>query len=269
LICLCVGDDMGKEELIEKIKSLRAKLQLAVSEYDDVDLKEATAIRIEYTEKIGQYECQQFELYLQFEELKRKIEMIQARINRGEEVDIVAIDNEIADILASHYEKLNGMRLNVSEMVSFQNGSEVDIVERTEIKRIYRKLMKILHPDVLDPALGFDAELWEKAQSAYKRNDIDTLRMIDDIVGDTENTPLESREESELIDMVSRIELAISRYQMKLGEIKKKFPFTEVQHLKNDAWVRARQGEIKKSIEEYQKSIVFLAVILKGLLNEE
>lgn len=59
LICLCEVKDMGKEELIEKVKILRAKLQLAVSEYDDVELKEATAIQIEYTEKIGQHECQQ------------------------------------------------------------------------------------------------------------------------------------------------------------------------------------------------------------------
>lgn len=260
---------MGKEELIEKIRNLRAKLQLSVSEYDDVELKEATAIRIEYTEKIGQYECKQYELYLQFEELKRKAEMIQAKINRGEEIDMVAIDNEVADILASYYEKLNGMRLNVSEMENYQNGSEVDVDVRAEIKRIYRKLMKILHPDVIDPELGFDPDLWEKAQSAYKRNDIDTLKMIDDIVGDTVSTPLEEKEESELIDMISRIELAISRYQMKIVEIKKKFPFTETEHLKNDAWVRARQAEIKKSIDEYQKSIVFMAALLNGLLNQE
>lgn len=260
---------MAKVELIEKVKNLRAKLQLAVSEYDDVELKEATGIRIEYTEKIGQYECQQYELYLQIEELKKKVEMVQAKINRGEEVDMVAIDKEVADILASYYEKLNGMRLNVAEMDNYHNGLEVDVEERAEIKRIYRKLMKILHPDVIDPELGFDSELWEKAQSAYKRNDIDTLKMIDDIVGDTVNTPLESKEESELIDMVSRIELAIARYQMKLGEIKKKFPFTEVDHLKNDAWVRARQDELKKSIEEYQKSIVFMMAVLNGLLNQE
>ena len=260
---------MGKEELIEKVKNLRAKLQLAVSEYDDVELKEATAIRIEYTEKMGQYECRQYELYLQFEELKKKIEMVQAKINRGEEVDMIAIDNEVAAILVSYYDKLNGMRLNVTEMDNYHNGSEIDIEVRAEIKRLYRKLMKMLHPDVIDPALGFDSDLWEKAQNAYKRNDIETLKMIDDIVGDTVNTPLESKEESELIDMASRIELAIARYHMKLGEIKKKFPFTETEHLKNDAWVRARQAEIKKSIDEYQKSVIFMVAVLNGLLNQE
>lgn len=260
---------MGKEELIEKVRNLKARLQLAVSEYDDVELKEATAIRIEYTEKIGQYECQQYELYLQFEELRHKVEMVQARINRGEEVDIVAIDKEVADILTSYYEKLNGMRQDVDEMDRYHSGPEIDVDERAELKRIYRKLMKILHPDVIDPKLGFDPDLWEKAQSAYKRNDVDALRMIEDIVGDTVSTPLESKDESELIDMASRIELAIARYQMKLDEIRKKFPFTETEHLNNDAWVRARQAEIKKSIEEYQKSIAFMVLVLNGLLNQE
>lgn len=260
---------MGKEELVEKVRTLRAKLQLAISEYDDVELKEATGIRIEYTEKIGQYECQQYELYLQYEELKRKIEMVQAKINRGEEVDMAAIDNEVADILSAYYEKLNGMRINVAEMINYNNGSEVDAVERSEIKRIYRKLMKIIHPDVLDETLGFDPDLWEKAQSAYKRNDLDALRLIEDIVGDVAGNTLETKDESELIDMAARIELAIARYQTKLVEIKKKFPFTEVDHLKNDAWVRARQAELMNSIDEYKKSIVFMVVVLNGLINQE
>lgn len=260
---------MGNEELIEKIKKLKAKLQLVVSEYDDVELKEATAIRIEYTEKIGQYECQQYELFLQYEELKHKVEMVQALINRGEEVDMTVIDHEVAEILTSHYDKLNGMRLIVDEMNNYNNGFEISIEVIAEIKRIYRKLMKILHPDVLDPELGFDADLWEKTQNAYKRNDIETLRMIDDIVGDTVSAPLEAKEETELIDTASRLELAIARYQMMLVEIRKKFPFTETEHLKNDAWVRTRQAEIKKSIEEYQKSLIFMAAILNGLLNQE
>lgn len=260
---------MTREELIQRVRTLRARLQLAVSEYDDVELKEATSIRIEYTEKIGQYECKQYEAYLQFEELKHKIEMVQARINRGEEIDMVAIDNEVADVLTAYYDKLNGMRQNVAEMNGYQNGAVVDVDVRSEIKQIYRKLMKILHPDVLDLELGFEPELWTKAQDAYKRNDIATLKMIDDMVGDTVGTPLEEREESELIDMISRMEMAVERYQMKLGEIRRKFPFTEVEHLKNDAWVRARQAELEKSIEEYQKAIVFLMAALNGLLNQE
>lgn len=260
---------MEKDVLIEKVRKARAILQLAIAEYDDIELKEGTAIRIEYTEKIGQYECKQYELYLQYEELKHKIEMVQAKINRSEEVDMAAIDKEIAGIMEGYYEKLNGMRSCVAELVGYRSGAEVDVDVRANIKRIYRKLMKILHPDVLETELGFEPELWEKAQDAYKRNDIDTLQMIEDIVGETVNTPLEAKEESELIDMASRMELAIAGYQMKIGEIKKKFPFTEVDHLKNDAWVRARQAEIKKSIEEYQKAIPFLIAALNGLIKQE
>lgn len=254
--------------MIEKVRSLRARLQLAISEYDDAELKEATGIRVEYTEKIGQYECNRFELYLQYEELKRKIEMVQARINRGEEINMDDINKEVAYILTSYYDKLNGMREDVAEMEGYRSGAEIGVERRSEIKRIYRKLMKILHPDS-DPELGFDPDLWKKAQDAYKRNDLVTLQMIEDIVGETVNTPLEDKEEEELIDMASRIESAIEKYRIKLVEIKKKFPFTEVEHLKNDAWVRARQSEIMKSIEEYKKSISFMVVLLNGLLIKE
>lgn len=260
---------MEKNKLIEKIKNLRAKLQLAICEYDDIELKEATSIRIEYTEKIGQYECEQYELYLQFEELKQKIEMVQAKINREEEIDILAINKKVAHILEAYYEKLNCMQLNVDEMNGYKFGKKVDIDVRAEIKRIYRKLMKILHPDVLNVELGFDPMLWEKVQDAYKRNDIDTLKMIDDIVGETIEASLETRDETELMDMMSRLELAIARYQMKMKEIKKKLPFTEVEHLRNNAWVRARQMEIKTSIEEYKQSIIFLTATLQSLLKEE
>ena len=269
LIYLCGDRFMEKEELIEVIRKLRSKLHFVIYEYEKVELKEATSIRIDYTEKIGQYECENYELYLYLEEIKYKIQRVQAHLNRGEKIDMEAIEEEVADILKAYYEKLSHMRINVAEMVGFNNGTEVGIDQIAKIKRIYRKLMKILHPDVLDPELGLDEGLWEKVQDAYKRNDLDTLIMIDDLVGETVLTPLEEKEESELIEMKERLELAIKRYEMKLVEIKKRFPFTEVEHLKNDSWIRARQNELKKSISEYKKSIIILEAALKKLLGRK
>lgn len=260
---------MDREQLIEQVRKACAKLQLIITEYDDVKLREATGIRVEYTEKIGQYECKQYELYLHFEEIKHKIEMVQARINRGEPIDMDEINCQVADILEAYYDKLNGMRVQVLEMNGFQYGIVVDIADRAKIKQIYRKLMKMLHPDVCDVNLDFDPELWEKAQDAYKRNDLDTLLMIKDIVGETVSTPLEERESLELEEMLGRMDLAIARYKNKLEEIRKTFPFTEQEHLKNDTWVRGRQEELKKSIQEYEQSIAFLSAALSNLIQQE
>ncbi|MCQ2512745.1 MAG: hypothetical protein MJ092_05085 [Lachnospiraceae bacterium] len=260
---------MNKEELVENVRQLRSRLQLAISEYDDAELKEATGLRIEYTEKVGQFECAQFELYLQYEEINRKIEMVQARINRGEKIDMDAINFEVANILEKYYTKLNGMRDNVEEMLGYRFGAFVKIDNRAEIKSIYRKLMKILHPDVAGPKMDFDPELWKRVQTAYKENDLETLRMINDIVGEATGENLESMEETELLDMQERMELAIKRYQIKLQDLKRRFPFTEAEHLKNDAWVRARQAELKKSIEEYKQAVVFLAASLETIIREE
>ena len=102
LIYLCGDRFMEKEELIEVIRKLRSKLHFVIYEYEKVELKEATSIRIDYTEKIGQYECENYELYLYLEEIKYKIQRVQAHLNRGEKIDMEAIEEEVADIMKNY-----------------------------------------------------------------------------------------------------------------------------------------------------------------------
>lgn len=258
---------MDRNQMIKQLETIKSKLLLTISEYDYINLKEATALRIEYTKKIGQFECRQFELFLQFEELKRKIEMIQAALNKGAKPDITEINTEVANTLQEFYEKLSGMRKCVIEFISFESGVPTSGSDRSEIKHLYREITKVLHPDVADSE-KFDSSLWQRAMDAYMRNDLEDLRVISDIVSESENSNYDDLSEDNLIEKIERLELAIKRYELLIEEIKTKFPFIEEEHLKNDAWVRAKQAELKNNISEYEKAVEMLVEILNEKIIE-
>ena len=72
----------------------------------------------------------------------------------------------------------------VSEFNSAKSDTSVSALEVKEIKAIYRKIARQLHPDMSPvtqehPELG---ELWEQASIAYKCNDLKTLHEIDFLV---------------------------------------------------------------------------------------
>lgn len=173
----------------------------------------------------------------------------------------------MARILQEFYERLDGMRKCVVEFISFQSGTSTSGSDRAEIKALYRKITKVLHPDVAEPG-KFDEGLWQRAMDAYKRNDLEDLKVIADIVGEPEESDFDNISDDDLAEKLERMELAVKRYEMLSEEIKKKFPFIEEENLKNDAWVRAKQEELEKSIAEYEKAVEILEELVEDKIIE-
>ena len=87
--------------------------------------------------------------------------------------------SEKADDSASEREKTESEGL----------GSErVNETPAQELKRLYRYIMKKLHPDANPDATEAEMDLLRKAQKAYSEGDLDTLRDIADQLDDTEIT---------------------------------------------------------------------------------
>lgn len=116
-----------------------------------------------------------------------------------------------------------------------------------ELKRLYRYIMKKLHPDANPDATEAEMELLRKAQKAYSEGDLETLREIADQLDDTEITEKYSDTPEDIIKLrelraklAEKVEILI----IHIDEIKNSFPYNEKDFLADEEAVAKRQEEL-------------------------
>lgn len=136
-----------------------------------------------------------------------------------------------------------------------------------ELKRLYRHIMKKLHPDANPDATEAEMELLRKAQKAYSEADLDTLRDIADQLDDTEitekyiDTPEDILKLRELkAKLAEKVEILIAH----IDEIKNSFPYNEKDFLADEEAVAKRQEELA----EYNKACADKIIELQEKLLE-
>lgn len=122
-----------------------------------------------------------FEKKIECIRIKKSIAFCLLAKNQGIKPDIAAMNEYVEQQMTEYRQQLRDM---VSEFNSTKNDKPVSALDAKEIKAIYRKIARQLHPDMSPvtqehPELG---ELWEQASIAYKCNDIKTLRETDFLV---------------------------------------------------------------------------------------
>ena len=140
--------------------------------------KEALLYRRAYIHEFGKLINQVFEKKIECIRIKKSIAFCLLAKNQGKKPDIAAMNEYVEQQMTEYRQQLRDM---VSEFNSTKSDTSVSALDAKEIKAIYRKIARQLHPDMSPvtqehPELG---ELWEQASIAYKCNDIKTLRETD------------------------------------------------------------------------------------------
>ena len=164
--------------------------------------KRAEQIYCAYTRIFGDLIAEVFRLKIECIAFKKAIGYCVRRKNRGERQDPQALAAYIK-------EKMAGYRAELSEMLRqneiARKGSRVSAYQEAEIKRIYRRLAKLLHPDLCrmterHPEL---ADLFQRVMIAYKCNgykemkelEVLVMRALENLGGETFNIVITDIEE--------------------------------------------------------------------------
>ena len=134
-----------------------------------------------YKTLIGNYEQSVMEKELEAELMQRKVELIQAKINRREPIDMEAIEAMLAEERQSRLDEINGMGGSDKQLTS--EADETDSAEDTaKLQSLYSEIMKNFHPELNPNATATQKELFDKALEAYKNRDLDALQLIYDML---------------------------------------------------------------------------------------
>jgi hypothetical protein len=221
------------------------------------------AIEMKFYSIIGIDKLELMETEKIYRELKFKTEIIQQFLNRNEIPDVSKINLLIQKELDNWQQVINLMKNNIAVSVQFFSNliSESDA---KEIKKIYREIVKMLHPD-LNPNLNIEQQqYWQFTLRAYKNNDLMTLKNIIFLLK-SENFDNTANNNENIEQQIEAVRIQIEQIENEIISLKSKYPFTLLEHINNEIWIEWQIAEIRKQKEIYMNGIEHYKIRLNNL----
>lgn len=240
-----------------------------MDEYEELLLKReqlyktAKSREIVYLQEFGELTKDVFQAKIECISLKKTITFCQKAINMGEKIDLNAISETIEQEMTLYRVELEEMaeaNQNAKEAVT----SDQYAVERS--KRIYRRLMKILHPDInakTEKSVDLMG-LWMNIMFAYRANDYEKLEELEVLA----NATLQRLGEDGFEPKVSKIEQKIVKVREQIEEIITTKPYTYGELLNDSEAMEAKKAELLKELDEYKEYGKQLNETLNDLLEQ-
>ncbi len=167
-------------DIIKVQNTSYAKYEEVLLRRDNLN-KEAEQIHMDYIMEFGDLITKSFEQKIECIQKKKKIAYCQKQINQGKKIEENKLNAFIAQEMAQYQEEL---QMLISDVKAVREGKRVSASEYEKIKKIYYKLVKMIHPD-LHPDLADDETIkdyWQRIKIAYTFNRLNELEELELLV---------------------------------------------------------------------------------------
>jgi len=253
------------KEKQDNLDSLKSELAKLISERDTLEHTVKKNLEALYITRIGKNEYELFRLGCQSSLLKRKIELIQAKINHAEEVNLKYVEDQLDQEYKDWQEKINKMVSDI-EAGKERLKNLMPENESKEFQKLYRILVKKLHPDINPDQNEKGRLLWNRVQHAYILGDLEELRTIELLLEDIGDTVTEENILSVIDRQIKSLKEKILNLIEYIKKIKSQFPFPIENKIDNESWVAGKNKEIFKKIEVQKLKIKELKSVIDKLI---
>jgi len=254
--------------LRQECRDLAAELANLVFQHDSLVTELIPALEAEYLTKLGPGRTRVLELQLENRRLQRRIEAIQACLNRGRVPDLERIDQALEEELRSWTEEVARQRREV-EKARQALIEPMPVAELRQVRSLYRELVKLLHPD-LNPVTPERARLWLQVQQAWQQGDSQGLELLADLARRLEGRA--TWEETSALDRLTaerdRLNTHVHRVAARLQELRNSFPCDHQERLSDPGWIEEQDLENRKTMEVELQRREALQCRLRTLLEE-
>lgn len=204
--------------------------------------------------------------------LERKIEIFAIKLQRGEKLTSQTIEfvNKMVDKEFEKKDKESKSNSDFERINSLDKEVNYDGAQGLELNKTYRKLVKLLHPDV-----SGDNEVarkyWFAVQDSYTKGNLQRLRLIyeslssESIINDT----IQTIDESCLLKEISKVELMTQVEKRKIERMKLKEPLIFAEKLKDEQWIKERQKNLQDRLILIEKEIQTHERMLKNIIGSK
>lgn len=255
------------EKLKSEVERMRTELSMLLLERDELQFVICKNIETEYMLKLGSIEYKAYESQCTFLRLKRKIELIQAKKNRQEKIIISDIEETLDIEFAEYQKQLDEQIDKMNDALKRSKAEFLSDEDNRELKKLYRKIVKSLHPDINSNVSEAQLQLFDNAVSAYKNGDLETLRIIGEMVG---NNPLPEQNKDAMTQLVEdreRLHGLLKSIRESIDNIKTEYPYTMKDIVEDTEKTEQKKQELESIIEQYNELIVILKTKIKEMLR--
>ena len=210
--------------------------------------KEAGQIWTLYIQTFGQLMTDVFKEKVACIRQKKLITYYQMAANRGKEIDADALEKQLDREMAVHLTELHRM-LEEHKRCAEARTSTLYEVERSKV--LYRRLAKLLHPDIHPETDREEVlrDLWARITEAYGHNDVRALSELEVLARKALNDLA--------ADGVTRVEIPdleerIRQLKKEIADIQSRDPYTYREILEDADAVEKKKQELRKELEIWQ-----------------
>ena len=262
-----------KRQLQEEYERLQQEYSEYVGRREDMLNDEKPRLEAMYMESIGQLLYEELSLQYDIALLKQKRDYLQAYANRGEKPDEEAVEEQVKEAAQTYNDNLRQEEERIKEARAFleshtEKDSQQQLKDYMDMKRLYRKMVHRLHPDLHPEQTEWERELFLKVQKAYDEEDLEQLRQLEqELDAGMPSTSIENDTIEEWEERVAKLKEQISAVKEEIKQMENGFPFTYRQKLYDMEWISAQKEEIRVRIEILEKERDRLQKIVDILLK--
>ena len=191
--------------------------------------------------EFGSLEYKIYELDMEINRVKRKINMIQYKINHEKEIDLELIDEELDKEFEEYLEKLKELQDEIK--YAFDKDlmtAPLSEDDAKELKRLYKLIIKRLHPDLNKNLSENDMELFLTATEAYAQGNLKVIKSIYLLLEENSDDAFEDLKD---------IEALIKEINEKILKIKQDYPYNKKELIENEELIANYKTELNNLIE--------------------
>ena len=250
-----------------EVEKLRVEISMFLLERDELRFVICKNIETAYMLALGSLEYKAFELNCNVLRIKRKIDLIQAKKNRQEKIALSAIDKLLDKEFASFQCQLNEQIDKMNKALDHSQGHVLTDEETKQIKKLYRSIVKALHPDLHPEITPAQMQLFQNAVQAYENGDIGNLLIISEMVAEPVVPEQSESGLSILTKDKERLTKTLELIREQIANIKSEYPYTMKELVNAPEQVAEKRTELEKMIEELKEAYDLYAGRLKEMLR--
>ncbi len=249
------------------VEKLRTEVSMLLLEKDELRFVICKNIETAYMLTLGGLEHKVFDLNCKVLRLKRKIELIQAKKNRQEKVVLDDIDSVLDDEFAEFQRQLEEQINKMNEAIEHSKGRVLSDEETKEMKKLYRSIVKALHPDLNPDVTPAQLQLFQNAVQAYEQGDIDYLRIISEMVVEPDAPEYTENGMAALTREKEKLTKSLERIHGQIEQIKSKYPYTMKDLVNDPEEVEKKRMELESTLAELKDLQKWYTARLKEVLR--
>ena len=252
--------------IIEEVRLLRDQLARLLQEREDLTSIVIPNLEAHYYVTIGKYQYELFCLECEVRRIKRKIEMIQASLNRMEEVNMDQIEKALDTEQVAWTKLIDDMAHKLEMAKQWTSAERLSDDEQKELKKLYYELAKKAHPDIhLEQSERLNS-IWLQIVSAYQCGNLEGMRalalLLDDCCDATEPPAA-----AVLEDQHNRLKKQLELIAQVLTTIQQSFPCTIKDQINDQNWIDTQVSDIQEKQTQQSQLKEQLLIILAGIIS--